>query len=329
MRTISTGRRLVSFDGEIGDLEFKLVIAGQQLVVDADMHRVAQVRVVAHFEPLGVGKVLKCLEHLVDRRRQRAEHACALDVGSALERRRVGGLEPNGHIVDHGHEEGAHKHLFRGLMVRLGMIQHAAVTLDVELSKAEGPLSSYTAMELSLLINAFYLNLSGGLDNLAWALAYQHNLFDQLDESGKGRRNVALFGTKFRKALRDKNHREMVNKLERFDDWNNDLRSFRDPSAHRIPLLVHPSIWSEQDVEEQKRLDTEAAKLFASGRDEEAMEKIFEWSRLGTFVPSFSGDVPQTITYHLGPKVTEDFEQWYRVVDIVFEDGFNFVREKA
>ena len=66
-------RRLVSSDGEIGDPEFKLVIAGQQLVVDADIDRVAQIGVVAHFEPFGVGKVLKCLEHLVDRRRQKGE----------------------------------------------------------------------------------------------------------------------------------------------------------------------------------------------------------------------------------------------------------------
>ena len=70
-------RRLVSSDCEIGDPEFKLVIAGQQLVVDADIHRVAQVGVVAYVEPFGVCKVLKCLEHLVDRRRQKGKHARA------------------------------------------------------------------------------------------------------------------------------------------------------------------------------------------------------------------------------------------------------------
>jgi hypothetical protein len=222
--------------------------------------------------------------------------------------------------------EGAHKHLFRGLMVRLGMIQHAAVTLDVELSKANGPLSSYTAMELSLLINAFYLNLSGSLDNLAWALAYQYNLFDSLDEAGTNRRNVALFGKEFKKALLLNNRAQMVSNLERFGDWNNDLRAFRDPGAHRIPLLVHPSMWSERDIAEQRRLDAEAAELFATGQHGEAMEKIFEWSKLGTFIPCFSADVPQTVTYNVGPKVTEDFDQWYRVVGIVFEDGFSFVQ---
>ena len=74
--------------------------------------------------------------------------------------------------------EDAKRHLHRGLMVRLGMREEAALILDKELSKAQNPLSHYLSIRLTLFLNAYYLNLTGSLDNLAWALTYQHRLKD-------------------------------------------------------------------------------------------------------------------------------------------------------
>jgi hypothetical protein len=59
---------------------------------------------------------------------------------------------------------GAKKHLHRGLLVRINMMQESVVELYEELDSADGPLSSYLASRLTLLINAFYLNLAGSLD---------------------------------------------------------------------------------------------------------------------------------------------------------------------
>ena len=61
----------------------------------------------------------------------------------------------------HGLGEGTKKHLHRGFLVRVNMLQESAVILDEELQSADGPLSSYLATRLTLLLNAYYLNLAG------------------------------------------------------------------------------------------------------------------------------------------------------------------------
>ena len=85
-------------------------------------------------------------------------------------------------------------HLHRGFIVRVMMIQHATVHIDEELNKASGPLSSYLSIELTLLLNSFYLHLAGSLDNLAWALGYHYDLKEELDESNRAHwRFIGLF----------------------------------------------------------------------------------------------------------------------------------------
>lgn len=71
----------------------------------------------------------------------------------------------------------AKRHLHRGLLARIGMMEEAVVVLHEELSKAQKPLDHYLSTRLTLLLNAYYLNLAGSLDNSAWALAY-HPQFD-------------------------------------------------------------------------------------------------------------------------------------------------------
>ena len=50
----------------------------------------------------------------------------------------------------HRLSEGAIKHLHRGLLVRINMLEDSVVVLDEALRRAEGPLDSYLATKLSL-----------------------------------------------------------------------------------------------------------------------------------------------------------------------------------
>jgi len=219
--------------------------------------------------------------------------------------------------------EDAKKHLHRGFIVRVMMIQDAAVTLDVELTKAKGPLDSHTAVRLSTLLNSFYLNLAGSLDNLAWALAYQYNLRPGLNErENKHRHFIGLLKKEFTEALRASGKIDLVTHVLQFEGWYDDLRTFRDPGAHRIPLFVPRSIYSEDDVAEQKRLDSEAAKHFSDDRDEDGRAAMHAMFELGAFHPVFIAEVPQIQIYNAGPKVTKDFEQWHALSEFVLADGF-------
>jgi hypothetical protein len=219
--------------------------------------------------------------------------------------------------------EQANAHLHRGFIARLSMIEHAAVNLDVELSKATGPLDAYLAVELSLLLNSFYLHLAGSLDNLAWALGFQYNLKPGLNEKNrKDQIFIGLFNQKFLEALNEKDKVVLTNLLQDYKNWNQDLKTFRDPGAHRIPLQVPPSFYSENDVTVAKKLDAKAAEHYSKGNIDKGNESMHKMTKLGIMYPTFIVEIPDVRIYDLGPKVTKDFSTWYKIAASVFEHGF-------
>ncbi|MEK6304643.1 MAG: hypothetical protein AABO41_28500 [Acidobacteriota bacterium] len=141
--------------------------------------------------------------------------------------------------------EDTKRHLQRGLLSRLGMVEAAIIILDDEISETQSPMDHYLAEKLALFLNAYYLNLAGSLDNLAWALTYHHNLIPNVNEADlKHRRFAQLLTKAFLIELRQNNLDPLADALEPFRDWYQDMREFRDPAAHRIPLRVPPSVWT-------------------------------------------------------------------------------------
>lgn len=219
--------------------------------------------------------------------------------------------------------EDAKRHLHRGLMVRLGMLEEAILILDEELSKAQGPLGSYLAIRLTLFLNAYYLNLAGSLDNLAWALTYQHKLIDNIDEDNpKHRKFVQLLGKNFLARLRQNNLEPLSDALEPFSDWYQDVRQFRDPAAHRVPLNVPSSVYSEDDVKRYQRLDNEAAQLIEQGERDRGRELIHQSHQLGKYMPIFISEAPKIQFYDLAGRVDHDHKNWLQIVETVFRAGF-------
>jgi hypothetical protein len=48
--------------------------------------------------------------------------------------------------------EDSKRHLHRGMLIRLGMMEECVIVLDEELSKARAPLDSYLSIRLTLLL---------------------------------------------------------------------------------------------------------------------------------------------------------------------------------
>lgn len=219
--------------------------------------------------------------------------------------------------------EGARKHLHRGLLVRVNMMEEAVVELHEELQKANGPLSSYLASRLTLLINAYYLNLAGSLDNLAWSIVYQHALREPVDEDcHKQRRFARLLGQEFLHSLPGMGLDELRQKLEPKREWYREMKEFRDPAAHRIPILVPCSLYSEADVGEQRRLDSEAAKLFALGEHREGMATWRKINNLGQQLPVFASETSSLQIYDLAGRVNLDHGNWNALASACLSIGF-------
>jgi hypothetical protein len=224
----------------------------------------------------------------------------------------------------HRFSEGARKHLHRGLLVRINMLEESVVVLDDELGRADGPLDSYLATKLTLLINAYYLNLAGSLDNLAWAIVYHHFLWAPIDENDrKQRRNAHLMGREFLDAISAKGLANLKHRLCSLKDWYWEMRELRDPAAHRIPITVPPAIYSESDIQEMQRLDSESANAIEKGDRNEARAAFHKSNSLGRQMPVFISESTSMHFYDLAARVNEDHVNWHKIVKVLLDEGFN------
>lgn len=219
--------------------------------------------------------------------------------------------------------EGAKKHIHRGLMVRLEMMEEAILSLDSEVGKFHEPLDHNLVIKLTLFLNAYYLNLAGSLDNLAWALAYQHKLMNEINEDEpKHRRLAQLVDKNFLKLLRQNDLESLSTLLEPVQKWYRDIRKFRDPAAHRIPLYVPPAICSENDVQRVKELDEQAAVLISEGEWKSGVDLMHQSYKVGQHEPVFMAEVPKTRDYELAKQIAHDHGKWLEVVNNVLQEGF-------
>jgi hypothetical protein len=218
---------------------------------------------------------------------------------------------------------GAKKHLQRGLLVRINMMEVSIDQFSRELQSADGPLSVDLARKLTLLINALYLNLAGSLDNLAWAIMYQHALYDSVNEDcPRQRKSAQLVGEDFLKRLSNKGLSELESSLRAQKEWYRDMKKFRDPAAHRIPLIVPPSIYSEDDADEAMRLDALAAELYAKGDHCEGRSTWRKINELGEWAPLFACETSCIKMYDVAGRINLDHSKWQALVAAALSHGF-------
>jgi hypothetical protein len=200
-------------------------------------------------------------------------------------RRRLALLEPALVTPERIRSTRGLQHLKEGFNRRLLMLDASLRFVFRKAGQLGGrPVSSYTATDLAIHLNAFYLNLCGALDNLAWALQYEHQLLPGVDEGSPGRKQINLFGRQFLEAL-TKLTPGLASALRVREPWNADLKALRDPAAHRIPIYAVPGVLDQAHGEEFQRLQKEATRLFATGDHNGGMDLIFQSQTLGTYQP--------------------------------------------
>ena len=162
----------------------------------------------------------------------------------------------------------ATKHLKDGFMHRLLMSQDARRELEQLLTQQGQRIPEPAELaRLSNFLNGFYLNLVGALDNLAWILTYELKLREEIDEEGKTRTFVGLYKPRFREALNGKLP-ELGLRLANYQPWFDEVKSLRDPAAHRMPLGFVSGYVAGEDVDEFNRLMLEAQQSFQLAKKE-------------------------------------------------------------
>lgn len=154
----------------------------------------------------------------------------------------------------------AARHLKEGFIRRHIMMESSRIFIREKTRPLQRkPLDPYLATELNIHVNAYYLNLCGSLDNLAWCLMYELGLNPTVTEEDRSRSYCNLFGDRFLNDLGGIKGKIAATIRERID-WNREVREFRDPAAHRIPLYMPPGVLRETQLEEFRRIEEQASK---------------------------------------------------------------------
>ena len=204
--------------------------------------------------------------------------------------------------------EKAKEYLFHGVLRRLNVIERCVENIysTFPLERKE-LLSDDELKDVDINLHAFFVNIFGLLDNLAWVLVYEKRL--KIDKQ-----NVGLYKTQtyFAKPFRD-----YLN-LDRIKKWHDEyLKNYRDALSHRIPLYVPPkALTSEERI--QTELIEEQLNDGIRSRDYSAIDNLHDKEeKIGSpspfFIHSISEEESKYVVLHA--QVITDFKTVEEIVE--------------
>jgi hypothetical protein len=182
----------------------------------------------------------------------------------------------------------------------------------------EKPLQTVETRQLTQNLNTIYINISGTIDNLAWALL--HEIAPELVVKLKPRQ-IGLFSSCITANVK---FTLIVGEIMKHDTWNKELKNRRDPSAHRIPLTVPPQVVNNEEAEIYAELGAKTWQAIGRGDPETAQKLMKQQEKIGRFVPWFLHD-PAEGPIPIYPTVSEDLRHLIEILRVV--DGFITRRE--
>lgn len=212
------------------------------------------------------------------------------------------------------------RHLYEGFNRRMLMLEAGRHEIEeITGSAREGPISVYQVTDLSLHLNAYYLNLCGALDNLAWALQHEYQVLGTVTEKSGKRMQCVLFGREFRAAIQARwSSLEAV--LSSRVAWYNELRDLRDPGAHRIPIYAIPGLMTEAQAVQYNRLQAFSSEAARSGDLRRMMELQHEAYSLATYAPWMSLSSEDGYRFvNVREQVLADYDQLVEVAEQVLD----------
>ncbi len=217
------------------------------------------------------------------------------------------------------HNVQSRRHLREGFLQRHLMMVASRKRLYDETYNRENLLNPDMTVELSIHLNAYYLNLSGALDNLAWLLAYELELKNDIDEGSRDHRNFSrLFSRPFLAALEPKGS-DLAARLQKHADWNREVKRLRDPAAHRIPLYMPPGIQTEEVAAQRQILTDQMLEASRRGDSSEAVSLQYQIWNLATYVPGMiTSDATGIQLHSVADQLAKDQQIFLAIAQTVF-----------
>ena len=184
------------------------------------------------------------------------------------------------------HNEHALRHATHGIGRRLAILRvNVKHILRLSERPKDAPLYGEAQNELGMHLNSFYIHLRGLLDNLAWMLAYELQLFGPLSEDNTAdRKRIGLFQDDFRKTLK---HGPTTELVARHVKWHSMTKQLRDPIAHRVPLYAVPCVLTEDEGKLFHQLNEQELQALLAGDLPRYQQLHGKKLQLGEYHPVF------------------------------------------
>ena len=238
---------------------------------------------------------------------KRAIHMHTLTVSDAVLKAQTDSLILSGKLAN---EEAAH-FLRYGVGRRLGHIWAAYRNMleVVPIDRVEG-LSGEEVKSVSRDLNSLYINIIGTIDNYAWCLRYERE-----SDSLKKLKDIqiGLFSPKF---INDPSFSDIKSEILMFGGWSADIRKFRNPAAHRIPLSVPPAILNAEEGKEYAIIENKINDALLKHEFELIDELRSEQRKLGKFKHIFIHH-PKGPHVALFPTIPQDIGNMLKIMQVV------------
>lgn len=216
-------------------------------------------------------------------------------------------------------DQRASNYLTHGFNARTRQIKETKFQLSRNIEKdGDRNLDPYTACHNTIFLNSFYLNVAGALDNLAWIIQHEFNIIDGADEKNRKRNKVILYHREFLEGLK-KIDESTVGFILQYYDWYKELKEFRDPAAHRIPLLLPHGIIFDNHKQDYDLAIKNLNEQRNSGDSLSYTEALHNLSNIGVFQPVFISfnEVGVDNWYLLLRTIEHDYENFWSIADII------------
>jgi hypothetical protein len=220
-------------------------------------------------------------------------------------------------IAERLQSEKAREHMKHGLARRLRIL-HLGLSKIVAVAypRRRQPLSDDEQLDLTLHLNSFYLHIRGCLDNLAWCLVYELEIFGPKPQEETVKFKVNLFDDRFLKALTSVAP-DLAASVQQHEDWQRDLKDIRDPVAHRIPIYAVGAVLSAEEEERFQAIYHREEEARAVGALDLADSLFKELNDIGNYVPYFAQLPSTTEVRKVYPQVANDLSTILKLVDAV------------
>ena len=208
--------------------------------------------------------------------------------------------------------------MMHGLARRLRILHLGlAAIVAVAYPRRKKPLSDAKQLDVTLHLNSFYLHIRGCLDNLAWCLEHELQLFGAGMQEEALAQKVNLFGPAFLEKLTAVAPGVALS-VRQHAEWHLDLKGIRDSVAHRVPIYAVPAVLTQEEAERYRSVCQRAEEARRGGDPDLAARLFAELDGIGDYVPYFAHSPSATNSVRkVYPQVADDLSIVLELVESI------------